>query len=105
MLTRRTFVKQSLLLTAAASLPAARAVDADASRTLYNGIVLPAAWPPRYGPGRAPDVPPYLRSRPDEIPIDVGRQLFVDDFLIESSTLERRHHRPTLHPASPILRP
>ena len=39
------------------------------------------------------------------IPIDVGRQLFVDDFLIAESTLWRTCHRADYHPASPILRP
>jgi hypothetical protein len=105
MLTRRSFVKNGLICAAAASLPSPHAVAAALDRTLYNGIVLPAAWPPRYAGGRQPDVPPYLQKRPDEIPIDIGRQLFVDDFLIESSTLERRHHSPAVHPASPVLRP
>src|SRR5205823_2009324 len=35
----------------------------------------------------------------------VGRQLFVDDFLIERTTLKRTHHRAEYHPASPVLRP
>ena len=33
---------------------------------------------------------PYLEDRPEVIPIGVGRQLFVDDFLVESTTLTRR---------------
>jgi hypothetical protein len=93
-----------LIAAAAARVPALRAAAAE-SRTLYNGIVLPAAWPPSYRAGRQPDLPPYLQNRPAVIPIDVGRQLFVDDFLIESTTLARRFHQATLHPASPILRP
>ena len=36
-----------------------------------------------------PELPPYLVSPPAVIPIDVGRQLFVDDFLIEQTTLTR----------------
>ena len=39
------------------------------------------------------------------IPIDVGRQLFVDDFLIEETKLRRTFHRPAYHAASPVLRP
>ncbi len=35
---------------------------------------------------------PYLQSPPSVIPIDVGRQLFVDDFLIEKTDLERTFH-------------
>ena len=48
---------------------------------------------------------PYLQSRPRVVPIDVGRQLFVDDFLIEKTTLHRTFHKAKLHPANPILRP
>src|SRR5205807_1623139 len=48
---------------------------------------------------------PYLRNPPDVIPIDVGRQLFVDDFLIAASTLRRTYHPATYHPATPVLRP
>ena len=47
-----------------------------AGETLYNGIVLPDKWPPRIDamfPG--PTTPPYLKSPPAVIPIDVGRQL------------------------------
>jgi len=39
------------------------------------------------------------------IPIDLGRQLFVDDFLIEHTTLKRTYHRPKYHPANPVLKP
>ena len=41
----------------------------------------------------------------DAISIDGGRQLFFDDHLVAESTLERTWHLPTLHPASPLLRP
>lgn len=54
--------------------------------TLQNGIVLPDAWPPRRTMAelRAGEVMrvPYLEQKPDVVPIDVGRQLFVDDFLM-----------------------
>jgi hypothetical protein len=39
-----------------------------------------------------PTAPPYLTSPPEVIPIDVGRQLFVDDFLIAETTLKRTFH-------------
>jgi len=72
----------------------------------YNGIVLPGEWPPNYGPlTRDPRPVPYLENRPDIVPIDVGRQLFVDDFLIEGTTLQRRFHTPEYHPANPVLKP
>ncbi len=81
------------------------AVDA-APETLYNGIRLAQPWPPdrRSFPPTAFD-PPYLVDPPEVIPIDVGRQLFVDDFLIEASSLERTFHPAEYHSASPVLRP
>src|SRR5436309_850568 len=60
---------------------------------LYNGIQLPAAWPPRYSAPLNTE-PPYLATPPSVIPIDVGRQLFVDDFLIDKCSLHRSHHAP-----------
>lgn len=73
---------------------------------LYNGIVLPSPWPPQRRELSAdPHPPPYLLSPPPSINIDVGRQLFVDDFLIEESSLFRQFHPATYHPASPVLSP
>jgi hypothetical protein len=74
---------------------------------LYNGIRLPEVWPPRGNevPTREPMCVPYLDLIPEVIPIDVGRQLFVDDFLIEPTALKRRYHQARYHPASPLLRP
>lgn len=46
---------------------------------------------------------PYLDNPPDVIPIDVGRQLFVDDFLIADTTLERTFHAARMHPSNPVL--
>ncbi|OGV70891.1 MAG: hypothetical protein A2283_03580 [Lentisphaerae bacterium RIFOXYA12_FULL_48_11] len=48
---------------------------------------------------------PYLESRPTVVPIDIGRQLFVDDFLIENSTLKRVFHLPLKYSGNPILKP
>ena len=78
-----------------------------AGETLYNGIVLPEAWPPKVVTlTRTPLAPPpYLAAPPAVIPIDVGRQLFVDDFLIEQTTLRRSCHPAEYHPASPVLLP
>lgn len=85
-------------------------LGAEFGQTLYNGIVLPAEWPPhlsKFATSADADsiTPPYLISPPPVISIDVGRQLFVDDFLIESTTLHRTFHLPTYHPASPVLKP
>ena len=78
-----------------------------AEDVLYNGIALPDPWPPKVGPlTRDPlATPPYLASPPAVIPIDVGRQLFVDDFLVEQTNLARTHHQAQYHPASPVLTP
>ena len=83
--------------------------DSDAGRTLCNGIVLPKTWPPRIDPeGRVPVSAPYLEpgSVPPVIPIDIGRQLFVDDFLVaETSGLVRVFYKPVKHEANPLLWP
>ncbi len=73
----------------------------------YNGIASPVVWPPRSidTASRDPLPVPYLTAPPRVIPIDVGRQLFVDDFLIARSTLTRRYHHAKLHTASPVLCP
>lgn len=79
---------------------------ADGGRS-YNGILLPKQWPPRLehdGSG-LPTPVPYLDSPPHTIPIDVGRQLFVDDFLIESTTLSRRFHAAEKSEHNPVLTP
>jgi len=77
---------------------------AGASETLYNGIVLPEQWPPDYGEIKRDPMPvPYLDNRPQVIPIDVGRQLFVDDFLIETTTLQRTFHQPEYCSKNPVV--
>ena len=75
--------------------------------TLYNGIRLPAQWPPcNMDPSSREPMPvPYLDSPPQVVPIDVGRQLFVDEFLIESSTLKRVFHTANKYEGNPILVP
>ena len=74
---------------------------------LYNGIRLPKQWPPRHlDPASDEPMPvPYLEHPPEVIPIDAGRQLFVDDFLIESTDLERRFHKAQKYEGNPVLRP
>jgi len=37
---------------------------------------------------------PYLLDPPPLIPIDTGRQLLIDDFLIAETTLDRSFHQP-----------
>ena len=78
---------------------------ASAGETLYNGIELPDEWPPKYPKiTREPMPVPYLENVPDVIPIEVGRQLFVDDFLVEESTLSRTFHQPEYY-REPVITP
>jgi len=99
------------LLGAAVPQNAAQSVPEtpDGGRTLYNGIVLPKDWPPKINPDdRAPQHVPYLDATniPAVIPIDVGRQLFVDDFLIaRTEGLVRAFPKPQKHPANPLFWP
>src|SRR5205814_3508565 len=77
-----------------------------AGETLYNGIRLPSPWPPQITAiPRDLVTPPYLVSPPAVIPIDVGRQLLVDDFLVGETTLRRTHHVPEPHPENPLVKP
>ena len=82
-------------------------LDTKMSEILYNGIRLPDTWPPKHldPDSRKPAAVPYLESPPEVIPIDVGRQLFVDDFLIAETTLERRYHLAETYEKNPVLRP
>ena len=48
---------------------------------------------------------PYLDHPSKVIPIDIGRQLFVDDFLVESSMLKRTFHRARKFEGNPVLKP
>jgi hypothetical protein len=75
-------------------------------KVLYNGIELPSPWPPvRRQLDRDLQFPPYLAQPPEVIPIDVGRQLFVDDFLIEECELDRSYHAASYIAGNPILAP
>jgi len=83
-----------------------RTANKSGSQTLYNGIRLPRTWPPgRRSLPSDPGLPPYLARPPAIIPIDVGRQLFVDDFLIEHTTLRRTFHAAEYLPINPVLKP
>jgi hypothetical protein len=73
---------------------------------LYNGIELPSPRPQKGSFDRDPLAPPpYLAAPPAVIPIDVGRQLFVDDFLIAETTLTRTYHLPEYYPGNPVFAP
>ena len=78
-----------------------------AGETLYNGIELPDKWPPVYDrhPKQTQMPVPYLQNPPAEIPIDIGRQLLVDGFLIEKTTLKRTFYTAEYHPTNPAIKP
>ncbi|MDR2674029.1 MAG: hypothetical protein LBC18_03960 [Opitutaceae bacterium] len=84
-----------------------RAAPTGAGGVLYNGIQLPNVWPPKIDceTEKPPPLVPWLKDRPAVVPIDVGRQLFVDDFLIEKTTLVREFHHPEKYKGNPVLKP
>lgn len=76
------------------------------AETLSNGVTFPDVWPPHPHLNYDPMPLPYLNEyRPAVIPIDNGRQLLVDSFLIEESTLERVAHQPRKISSNPVLKP
>ena len=88
-------------------VPPPKPWTANDGELLYNGIRLPKDWPPRsLDPKSAEPMPvPYLEHPPQVIPIDVGRQLFVDDFLIETTDLKRTFYQAQKYEGNPVLRP
>ena len=76
-------------------------------RILYNGIELPDEWPPCNldAKSKEPMRVPYLENPPAVIPIDIGRQLFVDDFLVETTSLRRVYHAANEYPGNPVFIP
>lgn len=72
----------------------------------YNGICTPASFPPRQNYSRAVPHPPYLDNPPALINITVGRQLFVDSFLIaNTSGTQQQFHAAKYHEENPVLKP
>lgn len=74
---------------------------------LYNNIILPHSWPPSAGDpsDRTPRSAPYLVEPPEIIDISLGRQLLVDDFLIETTTMKREFHLAEKYLGNPVLKP
>lgn len=87
-------------------------VAATDKNALYNGIVIPENYVFASDPenGNAVTVP-YLLSQaeggyaPEVINIDRGRQLFIDDFLIESTNLKRTYYSAVKNEANPVFFP
>lgn len=78
----------------------------NAGELLYNGIHLPSQWPPKMGNpfSSEPMQVPYLKNPPVIIPIKIGRQLFIDDFLIDQTDLQRVYHKPVKYQGNPVLK-
>lgn len=72
---------------------------------LYNNIVTEEKFPPENIESTSEECIdiPYLRNKPEVINISVGRQLFVDDFLIEKTDLKRVEHRPVKYKDNPVF--
>ncbi|UCD29324.1 MAG: hypothetical protein JSV03_02255 [Planctomycetota bacterium] len=95
----------ALILIAAVLLSLAAVNEIGAGEKLYNGIILPDQWPPKIEKLTLQPRPvPYLQNPPQVIPIDIGRQLFVDDFLIEETNLQRTFYTAQYYPRNPILK-
>lgn len=110
LMNRREFLASSLVAAGSQALPGADpkiVPPAHEGERLYNGIQLPAVWPPQNTNTKLhlPSTPPYLATPPEVVLIDVGRQLFVDDFLIEQTSLKRTFHQPEYHADGPVIRP
>lgn len=77
------------------------------AQTLHNSITLPDQWPPRRPlPTVRHEMPvPYLENKPAVIPINTGRQLFVDNFLISETNLKSIYHTPNFYAGNPVLEP
>ena len=73
---------------------------ADKMEKLYNNILLEDDF---HKKPSDPENVPYLKNPPEVIDVSVGRQLFVDDFLIEETELSPVYHKPTPYEGNPIL--
>lgn len=82
-------------------------VNNEEETILYNGIRIPHVWPPRRSLADTNEqLPvPWLHVKPEVIPVNVGRQLFVDDFLVSDSDMERIYHRPVYFSGNPVIEP
>lgn len=69
---------------------------------LYNNIILQDDF--LLSPSDAQNIP-YLKNPPQVIDVTVGRQLFVDDFLIEKTDLMPENHKAKKYEGNPVLFP
>eukprot|EP00041_Stephanoeca_diplocostata_P033008 m.1077033 g.1077033 ORF g.1077033 m.1077033 type:complete len:138 (+) comp24251_c0_seq3:210-623(+) len=93
-----------LLVCCAAVVLTSATLPCESGNTLYNGICLPVQWPPRIELSRSYTQPGYIDNPPAVINIDTGRQLFVDNFLIDSNAsknIETAYHTPQYRQDNP----
>ena len=69
---------------------------------LYNNVILEDGF---YAKKNDFQSTPYLLCPPEVINVSVGRQLFVDDFLIEKTDLKPEYHKAKKFNSNPILSP
>lgn len=69
---------------------------------LYNNVILEDGFSSK--PCDFSDTP-YLKDRPDVIDVSAGRQLFVDNFLIENTDLTPEYHKAHKYEGNPVLFP
>lgn len=74
----------------------------DFMEKLYNNILLSEDY--SNTPASAQSVP-YLKDKPEVIDVTVGRQLFVDGFLIAKTTLTPTYHKAKKYLDNPVLFP
>ncbi len=85
---------------------AVRTHDTKKIEKLYNGIEMPSVLSNHIDMVSNKPMPvPYLENPPKIIEIDIGRQLFIDDFLIEKTDMVREFHKPQKYEGNPILKP
>ena len=87
---RRDFIKNASLAVGATLVSRsafAHLVDTNPDKMLTNSIFIPDEWPPVSDMNYEPMPLPYLDKRPNVVPIDLGRQLFVDPYLIVSAVI------------------
>ncbi|MBO5669920.1 MAG: glycosyl hydrolase family 32, partial [Clostridia bacterium] len=68
---------------------------------LYNNIVLQDDFASQ--PNNAQEIP-YLQNPPEIIDVTVGRQLFVDEFLIAETDLAPVYHKAEKYEGNPVLK-
>ncbi|QIF01437.1 sialidase family protein [Roseimicrobium sp. ORNL1] len=86
-----------------------KALGTTIGEVTYNGLRNPGEWPPKTQDPKSfePMTVPWLedKNKPDVIPITFGRQLFVDDFLIEETNLKRTYHEAEKYEGNPVFKP